>query len=460
MSAAALPDLQQTAAPPKPHVLRVNDLELYTLTALLMFAPLAFGAVEAWAIFVLQLGACILFCGWMLRQLRAERLMIRRNPVFFPMGAFGALAIVQLAPGISAYRHATYSTFLLYTVYGLMCFLLTQVLERTSNLRRLGLGFTVYGSALAAFAVLQSLSSNGKLYWVRTPRFGGWIYGPYVNHNHYAGLMEMLAPVPMVYAFSRYAHGWKKWLAAAAAAFMGASIFLSGSRGGMTAFALELAVFFYFLFRERTRNRIAMLLGAFLLVTLASIVWIGGSEVSTRISSLADYKHPDLNADIRLKIDRDALHMIAQRPLLGWGLGTFADVYPQFRSFYTNSLVNQAHNDYLQTMIETGILGFAVAVWLLVAVIRPALRKIRNWPSDVNGIMTLAALLGISGILVHSLFDFNLEIPANAMLFYALCTVAAMEPRFRNLRREYKRHDAGASEMNAAMQSDAHAFAE
>lgn len=457
MSAALpLPDVQETTAPPKPVAVRAHDVELYGLTTILIFAPLAFGTVEAWAIFVLQFSACILFSTWMLRQVRAERLTIRWNPIFAPMAGCGTFVLIQLVPGNSAYKHATYSSLLLYITYGLVCFLLTQCLERTSHLRKLGLVFSVYGVTVAVFAVLQNLTSSGKLYWMRTPRFGGWIYGPYVNHNHYAGLMEMLTPIPLVYAFSRYAHGRKKWLAASAAAFMGATVFLSGSRGGMTAFAIELGIFLCFLFRERTHNRIMLLMGAFLLVAIGSIAWVGGSEVSSRISTLADYKHPDLNADIRLKIDRDALHMIAARPVFGWGLGTFADVYPQFRSFYTNSLVNEAHNDYLQTLVETGILGFSFAIWLLIAAIRPVLRKTQNWPSDVNGIVSLAALLGISGILVHSFVDFNLQVPANAMWFYVLCTIAAMEPRFRNLKREYKHRDADINRIFAPLQPDPH----
>jgi hypothetical protein len=67
---------------------------------------------------------------------------------------------------------------------------------------------------MAMFALLQSLSSPDKLYWFRTPRSGGWIYGPYVNHNHYAGLMEMLFPIPLVFAFTRFARGRERWLAA------------------------------------------------------------------------------------------------------------------------------------------------------------------------------------------------------------------------------------------------------
>jgi len=133
--------------------------------------------------------------------------------------------------------------------------------------------------------------------------------------------------------------------------------------------------------------------------------------------------------------------MFARRPILGWGLGTFETIYPQFRSFYTNFLVDKAHNDYAQLLAETGLLGFALMIWFLVSAIRPAVPKIRNWPSDINGAVALVALIGISGILVHSFVDFNLEIPANALLFYVLCAVAAMDPRFRNSRRDRKSKD-------------------
>jgi O-antigen ligase len=441
MSAAiTLPQLPDLTI--QPHRTRFtsisNDVVLYGIGASLLFCPLAFGAVEAWAVFTLQLASTVLFVVRLLAQMRSAQPTIIWTPVFPPMLAFLALICFQLLPGISSYRHATYSALLLYIAYGLACFLITQTLTRTTHIRRFATALIIYGSWMAMFAVLQSLSSTGKLYWLRTPRFGGWIYGPYVNHNHYAGLMEMLVPVPLVFAFSRYGRGRERWAAASAAAFMGATIFLSGSRGGMVAFALQVAIFLWFLFRERTGGRAAFLMAAFLVVSLASIAWIGGSEVTARLSTISASKHSELANDIRLKINRDALHMFAQRPILGWGLGTFETVYPQFRSFYTDLLVDKAHNDYLQLLVETGLLGFAIMIWFLVSALRPALPKIRNWPSDVNGAVALAALIGISGILVHSLVDFNLQIPANALLFYVLCAVAAMEPRFRNSRRDRK----------------------
>src|SRR5260221_5838245 len=387
---------------------RWNGVLLYSLVGLLVFAPLAFGAVELWAVTVLEISAAALVLVWAMRQVKSGTIVVSGSPVFAPMLAFGAVVLLQFAAGAPNYQHVTSSALLLYVAYGCTCFLITQTMARTSDVRRVTTALTIFGACFALFAVLQSLSSNGKLYWLRTPRFGGWIYGSYVNHNHYAGLMEMLAPIPLVYAFSKYAHGRKRWMAAAAAAFIGASSFLSGSRGGMAAFSFEVALFFWFLFRERTRSGVVLVLTAFLLIALASIAWIGGSEVPDRISTLAVAGHSDVRTDIRVAIDRDSLHMFARRPILGWGLGAVPGVYPQFRSFYTNAFVNQAHNDYLQLLTETGLLGYGVGMWFLVAALRPAIHKARTWSADVNGAVALAALLGVSGILVHSFVDFNL----------------------------------------------------
>ncbi len=143
----------------------------------------------------------------------------------------------------------------------------------------------------------------------------------------------------------------------------------------------------------------------------------------------------ELSGAMRVNIDRDALKMFKHKPILGWGLGTFVEVYPQFRTFYTNFFIDKAHNDYLQLLVETGAVGFAIMLWFLITAYLGALKKLKNWTVDTNGAMGLAAILGVTGILVHSFLDFNLQIPANAALFYVLCTLAAMEPRFGLTRR-------------------------
>ena len=431
-----LPDVPETYLQLQNVRSRSNEIILYSLVSLNLLGVLAFGAVETWAICALEVLIGILGCAWMLRQIRGGSIVWAQSAIFLPMAAFAIVVALQLILGTSSYRYATSSALMQYAAYGCACFLTTQTLTRTTDVRRILVTLTLFGMSVGMFAVLQSLTSNGKIYWLRPLRFGGWIYGPYVNHNHYAGLMEMLVPIPLVFAFTKYAHGRKRWMAAAAAAFMGATIFLSGSRGGMAAFSFEIALFFWFLFRERTRNGAVLLLSTFLLIAMACVAWIGGSEVSDRISSLTSHNPDELHSDIRLKIYRDSLLMFRQHPVLGTGLGTFADVYPQYRSFYTNQTVNRAHNDYLQLLTDMGILGFGAGLWFLFAASRRAVRKTRNWSADVNGAVALAALLGITGILVHSLVDFNLQIPANAMLFFVMCSVAAMNSHFRSHRHD------------------------
>ena len=437
MSAAlALPKIPESVPAVRPIHSPLNDVVLYGVVSLLLFCPLAFGATEPWAVFVLESAAGVLFMIWTVGQMRSPGLKILPVPIFSPMLAFGGVILLQLASGLSAYRHATSDALLLYVAYGIICFLITQTLTRTRQLRRIAIAIVIYGTTMAMFAILQSLSSDGKLYWVRTTELGGWIYGPYTNHNHYAGLMEMLTPMPLVFAFSRFARGRERWAAATAAALMGATIFLAGSRGGMVAFAIQLGMLLYFVFRERRSEGTGFLLGGFLMLSLATVAWVGGSKVSDRIATFRGDPHAELSNDIRVRIDRDTAVMFTKRPILGWGLGTFEDVYPRFRSFYAESGVDKAHNDYLQLAAETGLLGVVAAVWFLWIALERASQKARGWASDINGAVAVAAIIGIAGILVHSLVDFNLQIPANASLFYALCTLAAMAPRFTSRRRE------------------------
>ena len=407
---------------------RLTSILLWGTFGLLMFGPVAFGSVEPWSIFVLEAGATLLVLLWLARQWIDGEVKIKWNPLFLPMAAFAVLILIQLAAGGTAYRHDTVSGALLYCAYAMLCFLSSQSLFRNLQARRLAFVFSIYGAALASFALLQGMASNGKLYWMRTPRMGGQIYGPYVNHNHYAGLMEMLVPIPLVLSVSHLANSRQRMLAAAAAAVMASTIFLSGSRGGMLALVMELLIFAVVLLRQQRGLKTALSVGAFLLIVISLLTWVGGGELSRRVSSISTETRSEVTGGMRLTIDRDAVHMFAKRPVLGWGLRAFPVVYPQFRSFYTNFFVNEAHNDYLQLLVEMGLLGFGAMLWFLIVVYRRAVSKIKDWSSDVSGAVTLACMLGCSGILVHSAVDFNLQIPANAALFYVLCTIAAAEP--------------------------------
>jgi O-antigen ligase len=425
------------AAARRSYSTRVGDILLYGTFGLLMFGPLAFGAVEPWSIFVVQAGATLLVVLWVAKQWLDGELNIKWNPLFLPIGVFGLLIVIQLMFRTSAYRHETVSAALTYCAYGILCFLSVQTLSRSSQARKLAAILSIYGSALAAFALMQGISPNGKLYWLRQPRMGGWIYGPYVNHNHYAGLMELLMPIPLILSLTQLARSKERTAAAVAAAVMAGTIFLSGSRGGMLALFAELVLLGVVLLKQRRELRVAMALGIFVLIVVGLLTWLGGDQLSRRLAT-AGSAATDLSESMREQINRDGLRMFLRKPVLGWGFGTFPVIYPQFRSFYTNFFVNQAHDDYLQLLVETGLIGFGTMIWFLVVVYRRGFRKIDNWSSDVSSASALACILGLTGILVHSTVDFNLQIPANAALFYVICTVAASDPLVQPARKRRK----------------------
>jgi O-antigen ligase len=418
----------------------LDSVLFYGVVGLLLFGPLAFGAVETWSISVLQVGAGLLFAFWAVGQVAVGKLEIVGNPLSYPMLLFAGVILWQLATERSTYRPDTFSAALLYFAYGLLCFLVVQCLRRKSQAKALAWVFSGYGFTVAIFALMQGVASNGKLYWLKSLPSDGWIFGPYVNHNHYAGLMEMLTPIPVVISFVGGVRGKRKTMAVLAAAVMAGTIFLSGSRGGVAAFAVQMALLTVFLVKRRKNWTAAFALLCFLSITLALLAWLGGGELAERMASIHNATRAELSGGTRLTIDRDALKMFAQKPLLGWGLGVFPEVYPQFSSLSTNLQVGMAHNDYLQFLVEMGALGFAAVVWFLLRVFRSASKKLKHWPPGTNTAVTLAALLGITGILVHSLVDFNLQIPANAALFYGLCTVAAMKPRFGQHRHRHRSH--------------------
>ncbi len=398
----------------------------WMLCAMMVFAPLAFGAVEPWAVFGLQSGmaviALLLVASGMVGARGWSGL---RTPALLPAALFLALIGVQLGLSLSLYRHATYVEFLRVVAYGIGFAAALQCLRGSDRLRQFTMFLAIFGFALAVFAMLQHFTSPDKLYWVRTPSHGGSIFGPFVNRNHYAGLMEMITPFAVVGFLVPYTRKEQRILMLFAAALTSASVVLSLSRGGAIALMLEMVFLGCFLTFRAGNKRAALGVAALSVPLVALVTWLGTARLVERYSSLEDW--------MRTAIIRDGLRMFGDHWVTGTGLGTFPTVYPQFRSFATDLFVNQAHNDVLQLMVEMGLPGLVLVVWFLVAVYRQGLVKAQAWVTSWKGAASLAALTGITGLLVHSLYDFNLRIPANALFFCVLCGLAAAREREKAL---------------------------
>src|ERR1700679_2406530 len=105
---------------------RVETVLLYGIFGLLLFGPLAFGAVEPWSIFMLEAGAAALFLLWIGKQVVGGEMKVRGKPLFLPMGGFGLLIVLQLVFRVTAYPHDTVSVALQYVAYATLCFLAGQ----------------------------------------------------------------------------------------------------------------------------------------------------------------------------------------------------------------------------------------------------------------------------------------------------------------------------------------------
>jgi O-antigen ligase len=301
-------------------------------------------------------------------------------------------------------------------VYGILVLVAGDIFSRRRKLHIFVISMAVFGFAVALFAIIQGFSGTDKIYWLRqVDVLSAAVYGPYANHNHYAGLMEMLVPLAAGAAFVE--RGSKQILLLFATAVMTLSVAFSRSRGGMVALAAELVFVCFVLFRiQRSRRQVLTLFGIAALI-VGFVFVLGSDRTLERFAENQD--------SYRLKIYGDSVAMAMHRPILGYGLGTFADAYPAYRSFYTNLLVNHAHNDYLETLVDTGLIGLGLLVWLLVGVFRSGFAKINDQNDTEGRALTLAALTAVTGIVVHSCLDFNLHIPANAALFFVLCAIVA-----------------------------------
>jgi O-antigen ligase len=386
------------------------------LGILLGFGVLSFGAVDAWSSFTFEAGAAVIFLLWVAEQVASGKVTLSKNPLYLPAALFFVLILAQIALGISAYSYVTKYEALHYVAYGIVLLVAAESVRDESVRKRFALAMLAFGVAYAFFALVQEATPNGKIFWLHRPEFNGSIYGSYVNRNHYAGLMEMLVPVPLVLSMGHLLKGGQRTLAAFCAVLMGSTIFLSGSRGGMIAFALQIVLFAALTLMQRKNLRIAIALVSVCLLVLLFLFFIGRGQVLGRLRDLAP--------GTRLNMTLDCLKMFSDRPIAGWGLGTFPIVYPKYRSFYTSLFINEAHDDYAQLLAEMGSVGFVLMIWFVVCLYRYRWARSRRWEFKWDGALSLSALLGCSGILFHSFVDFNLQIPANAAVFYALCGMA------------------------------------
>lgn len=397
---------------------------------------LAYGSVEPWAVALLEGAITLLLLLWMVKCWLDRKLTFAIPSVAFPIAALVAVAVVQgvaltggdgrrlsMSMDVESTRSAaTVLVFLLASSLISVNFLSGPRLSTAVNF------VAIWGLVLAGFALVQHYTWDGRFYWLRPNTQNASPFGPFAHHGHYAGYVELLLPIPLAMILTGAARGEMRLLYGFASLVMGVSIIASLSRGGMISLVASLA-FVFVAGGLAGRSRFVLHRAALALVIVGalvlSVLWVGSDSVVDRIArgNQSSAGQAEYLAS-RTWIWGDALSLIGANLLTGVGLGAFETAYHTYSKSNGSLLVDAAHNDYLQIVADCGILGGAIAIWFIIAITRSIIRGARSGSPLLAG-WALGGGAAIVAMLVHSLFDFNLQIPSNALLFIVVSSLVS-----------------------------------
>lgn len=391
------------------------------ICVLLAFSVIAHGAVEAWSEATLEVGAAVLLLWWGFLWASGTVPRVRWSWLLTAFTGLWTIALVQYAGHLSTVMFLTKIEILKLSALGILFFLALQAFKTLEDWRGFVWFLLALGFVVSVFGILQYFTFNGKLYWFRELRYGGIPFGPYVNRNHFAGLIELIVPSGLAVLLMRAIPREKLALIAVLTLLPVGALFLAASRGGLIAFFLEFVLVGILTFRRRP-DRNEIIAGAGVLVVAAALVaWLGVGPVLDRFEQ---YRVLEVTEARRAEVMRDSFRIFLDHPLLGTGLGTLQEVFPRYETLYDGLVVNHSHNDYVEGLAETGAIGGLFGILFLAALFWGAWQQLIVSKSAMDSALHIGALAACCGLLVHSFVDFNLHIPSNAFLFLLQATLA------------------------------------
>jgi O-antigen ligase len=395
-----------------------------SICSLLAFAVAAHGAVEPWSRAVLETGAGILLVFWAVRMFLTQRDSLQISPLLPPLLGLALLAFGQLVFHTSVSAYDTRVELQLLVAYAVLLLLANQAFREPDDWRLFIWFAMCFGFAASLFGILQHLTFNGKLYWVREMRFGGIPFGPYVNRNHFAGFAELVIPISLVPLALGKVRRERLFIVGVLALFPVGALFLCSSRGGLISFAAEILVLALIMILRRSAGKHVLAGLGILGLSLALVSWLGVGKLLERFSSMQSL---EVTAGKRAAMRHDTSRIFRDHLWTGTGLGTLQVVYPAYETLYDAKIVNHSHDDYLEALAETGLVGGLCCACFLGSLFFLSLRQIFFRDKSFAAALHISGLVACSGLLVHSLVDFNLHIPANALLFFMMAHLATAE---------------------------------
>ena len=288
---------------------------------------------------------------------------------------------------------------------------------------------TLAAVLLGALQVSSASPAQAPWYLYRRTNHGV-ATGFFANSNHMATLLVVSISflVALVAALRTRASNEKAasaiWLLAVAGTVtLAVGIALNGSLAALVLGGPVAIISVAMIVRQRRRLVLPIAVGALASVAAIGVVYM--SPLQERLSPVNT-----TSFESRQRFWANSLEAIGDHVLAGSGVGTFPDIYPRYEdpAAVTRTIVNHAHNDYLEIALETGIPG----ILLLIAFVTWWIRRASAiWRSAAADRFAQAATIASGAILVHSLVDYPLRTAAVGAIF-AACLALMVQPRLRD----------------------------
>ena len=330
----------------------------------------------------------------------------------------------------------------------LLFFVVTARLQDEGAIGRLIMAIGLASALMAAFGIVQWLTTNGKLLWFyQHPQrpLGAAVQGSFANKNHFAHFVALgIGPAIAGWLLTKREKAKKKLLRqkktnlykvawSIAVALSSAGVLLSVSRGGILSALLGLSLGLVFLIRGRwlTTWQAGAVAGsacvALLLVTFGDF-----GPLSKRLDSFTSGSLEEIDkGGGRREIWTANVSALVANPWFGYGVGSHADVYPAHINRGFESRFSHAESGYLHTTTETGLAGGALLVLAVGMVGRWCLKGLTQESARSRQALWAAVAAGLTTSVVHSLADFVWYIPAcmSCTILLAACALRLHQTR-------------------------------
>jgi len=418
---------------------------LSLVLAILVFTPLAFGGrpqPPAGVFFdfllldmfqVVQWLTVAVLVIWGIRLAVNPRPRLLWPPICWAVLAFTVYAVIRYFTADIEYAARQECIHVL--VYAFLFFAILNHLHRQESMQIISLTLVFLAMAISCYAVFQFFTHSTRVWHVFT-QYRGRASGTYICPNHLGGFLELLLPLALAYTIAGRLKALTKIFLGYATLVILAGMATTISRGTWLATIFAMLVFFGVLLCHRSYRLPAFLLLIFLIGT-------GFVFMPRNYSTKARFKRlfiaGKIDDDLRFFMWEPAAQVWRENIWWGSGPAHFDYRFRQHRPESVQLSPDRVHNDFLNVLADWGLAGAAIisAAWVLLALGVWKTWKVVSGAADLGGkqssnkyAFVLGAAVGLIAILAHALVDFNMYIPANALLVVTLMALLSSNLRF------------------------------